>query len=238
MRNQRNIVGRACLCLGFLALHLVMILSAVHTVGTDDALYFRLQMRENILGYAGVTEDDLLRLDEGLAEYLAGDAESLNLEVDVFGVEQPAFNETERVHMADCFDLFQMLRAVQKTAAILGVFAIAMGLWLARGKGVWASWLIGGALLWVPLIALGAWAALDFTAAFNFFHQMLFTNDLWLLNPRTDLLIRICPESMFASMALRIVRGWLISEIRMLLIVFIAWKLVKGQKGKMRDERV
>ena len=33
---------------------------------------------------------------------------------------------------------------------------------------------------------------------------MLFDNDLWLLDERTDLLIRICPEEMFAAMGLRI----------------------------------
>ena len=50
----------------------------------------------------------------------------------------------------------------------------------------------------------GVWAAIDFNSAFNFFHRILFTNDLWLLNPETDLLIRICPSSMFESMGLRI----------------------------------
>ena len=56
----------------------------------------------------------------------------------------------------------------------------------------------------VPLGLFAAWAALDFSAAFNFFHEMLFTNDLWLLNPATDLLIRICPIGMFMSMGARI----------------------------------
>ena len=56
----------------------------------------------------------------------------------------------------------------------------------------------------VPLGLLGVWAAVDFSSAFAFFHELLFTNDLWLLDPRTDLLIRICPSSMFAQMGLRI----------------------------------
>ena len=38
------------------------------------------------------------------------------------------------------------------------------------------------------------------------FHLLFFTNDLWLLDPATDLLIRICPQSMFAEMGLRIAR--------------------------------
>ena len=69
--------------------------------------------------------------------------------------------------------------------------------------GVAPLW-IGSLILTVPLAIFALWAAVDFSSAFNFFHRILFTNDLWLLNPETDLLIRICPSSMFESMGLRI----------------------------------
>ena len=48
---------------------------------------------------------------------------------------------------------------------------------------------------------LTAWGIADFDSLFTAFHRLLFSNDLWLLDPKTDLLIRICPESMFAEMA-------------------------------------
>ena len=47
-------------------------------------------------------------------------------------------------------------------------------------------------------------ACIDFNSLFVLFHKLAFTNDLWLLNPATDLLIRICPISMFMSMGARI----------------------------------
>jgi integral membrane protein (TIGR01906 family) len=85
------------------------------------------------------------------------------------------------------------------------VLLIAGGAWLLQDRKIarrcaWLSPLI----LLVPLGAFAIWAAVDFDGAFTFFHRLLFTNDLWLLDPRTDLLIRICPESMFAAMGLRI----------------------------------
>ena len=58
--------------------------------------------------------------------------------------------------------------------------------------------------LLIPLGAFALWAATDFDSAFTFFHHLLFTNDLWLLNPETDLLIRICPQEMFMQMGIRI----------------------------------
>jgi len=72
-----------------------------------------------------------------------------------------------------------------------------------RKKARRCAWLAPLVLL-APLGAFALWAAVDFDGAFTFFHRLLFTNDLWLLDPRTDLLIRICPQSMFAAMGLRI----------------------------------
>ncbi len=60
---------------------------------------------------------------------------------------------------------------------------------------------IGLAALLLPLGAFAVWAAVDFSSAFTFFHETLFTNDLWLLNPETDLLLRLLPEQFFADIA-------------------------------------
>ena len=64
---------------------------------------------------------------------------------------------------------------------------------------------MGGTLGFIAVIAmLGLWGMMDFDSLFTLFHKLLFTNDLWLLDPRTDLLIRICPSSMFMNMGARI----------------------------------
>ena len=52
--------------------------------------------------------------------------------------------------------------------------------------------------------AMATYIALDFEGAFIAMHRLLFTNDLWLLDPRTDLLICLMPEEMFISLAVRL----------------------------------
>ena len=250
MRTRRRTLGMVCLSLGFFFVQLALLLSAFHGVGTDGEGYYRLQMQANILPEAGISEADLIRLDAALAAYLAGDKGALYeqdelesshptaIRATVFGEDQPAFNEKELTHMADCFELFVLLRTTCVCAIILGAILLGLGLWLRRGKGLVGSFLIGLGLLFLPAVLLGAWAALDFTSAFNFFHRMLFTNDLWLLDPRTDLLIRICPESMFAGLGLRIVRDWLMNELGLMLIVLIAWGVIRRRSEGTRDERI
>ena len=196
------------LCLaGFVLVILAGVLGTVQIVGTDAGLYHELQMRADILGFAGISEENLVRLDGALADCLKGDAGALAEldEIEVRGEMQPPFNETEQIHMEDCRRLFVLLRRVLTAAAIAGAAMLAAGARMCRERR-WirrAAW-IAPLVLAIPLGAFAGWAATDFDSAFNFFHEMLFTNDLWLLNPRTDLLIRICPQSMFMNMGLRI----------------------------------
>ena len=209
--------GAIALVLGLVALMLILVLTVLHAVGTDDALYFSEQMQAGVLPGAGISEADLRMLDGELAGYLAGRPEALVLPlesepggysvpaVQMNGALQPAFNEREMIHLEDCRGLFALLRRVRARLLPWAVLLIAGGAYLLkeRRKLRRAAWL---SPLWIllPLGAFAAWAAVDFNAAFNAFHRVLFTNDLWLLDPATDLLIRICPASMFAHMGLRI----------------------------------
>ena len=203
---MRKGIGFVLMLLGLAAIIFAFILCAVNWIGTDAELYLELQTQADILEYAGISQEDLIRLDEALANCLKGDADALDgLQATVFGEEQDAFNERELTHMEDCRRLFNLLRRVMVPAWIGGAAAFLVGALLSwnRRRARLAAWL-SPLILAIPLGAFAAWAVTDFNAAFNFFHEILFTNDLWLLDANTDLLIRICPSSMFMSMGVRI----------------------------------
>lgn len=205
--KMKKIAGFVFCLLGVAALTLLGILSAVESVGTDAKLYHELQMREGALAQAGISEIDLIRLGNALAKCLKGDEAALEAlgMVEIFGQYREPFNEKERQHMEDCRELFNLLRITKWTSLAVGTLALTGGIvLLKRRKPVrWAA-ILGPMALLIPLGAFGCWAATDFNGAFDFFHRVLFTNELWLLDPRTDLLIRICPSGMFAQMGLRI----------------------------------
>ena len=206
-------LGAFGLALGLAVLCFILLLTALHNVGTDDARYYRLQMDAGILPRAGISEDDLRTLDAALAHYLAGRPEELLLPLEsapgeysvlalnVNGSLQPAFNEKELAHLDDCRNLFALLRKVRRRLIPWAVLLIVGGAYLLndRRRARRVAWL-SPLILLIPLSAFALWAAIDFDSAFVFFHRVLFTNDLWQLNSRTDLLIRICPESMFVEM--------------------------------------
>ena len=238
-----NVLWWMCFALYFIS-------GSVLDIGTDASLYYREQMRAGVLETAGVSEEELLQLDERLALCLVG-TENWNddwgwngagkpLRVTVDGVEQDAFNAREIQHMEDCARLFDLLRTVRWVVLVAFILVWVIQFALERKTGEKVNtpalmWL-GSLILIVPLAIFGVWSAIDFNSAFNFFHRILFTNDLWLLNPETDLLIRICPASMFASMGLRIaLRAAVILLGFPLLLSTIEWISNRVRKRKTND---
>lgn len=234
--------------LWWLCFALYFITSAVLEIGTNETLYYELQARAGLPESAGISAEALEKLDVHLASCLRGredwNVEWLNpeggpLRVVVDGVEQDAFNAREIQHMEDCQRLFDLLRTLRLSLALAALILISMVLgWKekpARRVGIAPMW-IASLILIVPLAIFGVWAAIDFNSAFNFFHRLLFTNDLWLLNPETDLLIRICPSSMFASMGLRIaLRAAVILLGVPLLLTILKWISDRVRKRKTNE---
>lgn len=250
--SKRRTLGTVALALGLVALTLILILTALHAVGTDGKLYYKLQQAAwetmDAASAAGIGDADLRDLDGRLAAYLAGDENALNegetvVQIAVRGKIQPAFNAKEMTHMADCYRLFQLLRKVRARLIPWAVLLIVGGMYLMAfdrrriRKVAWLSPLI----LLIPLGAFGVWAAVDFDGAFTFFHRVLFSNDLWLLDPATDLLIRICPQSMFAGMGLRIALWSLAAlagvPLATTALTFILPKIKKDEDNPWNDNR-
>nr|MBA2450568.1 DUF1461 domain-containing protein [Chloroflexota bacterium] len=64
--------------------------------------------------------------------------------------------------------------------------------------------LTAAALTWTLLALLGGLAMLDFSELFVRFHLLSFSNDLWVLDPQRDNLIRLFPEGFWYDATVRI----------------------------------
>jgi len=76
--------------------------------------------------------------------------------------------------------------------------------------------------------------AIDFYKYFTYFHEIFFTNDLWLLNPKTDILIQMLPLEFFSSIAYKVV-GFFIVELLALFSTGIL--LSRHKKFKEKSKR-
>lgn len=174
---------------------------------------------------------DVMAVTHYMMDYLIGREEVLSIETMVDGQRQDFFNEQDRLHMEDVKNLF--LGGLSLRWWLLGGFAVltALFVWL---KGDWKRWIpkayfIGLGIFGVLTVILGALFASDFTKYFTIFHEIFFTNDLWMFDPETDYMIRMLPEGFFYDMVMRI--GLVFAGLLLLLFAAaIIWKWVIKKK--------
>ena len=168
-----------------------------------------------------MSEEDLMKSTQTLLDYLRGDADSIDVSIRVDGKERMAFNERESAHMVDVRSLYQGAMCVRWCA--LGVFIITTAALIALRRRAFLDDLSRGFLfvsfLFLFFLALlGIWIYADFTGFWTTFHRLFFTNDLWLLNPATDLMINLFPEAFFNHLVLRIILWFLAFYVPCLLV--------------------
>lgn len=232
--------NRICFLLnvaGWLLIFIALVMAAVFGVSSDDRLYYRLQVRANVLDFAGISDEDLQALDQRLSGYLftsmRADMSFDNREIEVYGEMQPPFNEKELIHLHDCRRLLSITANPINYCLLLAAgLALALPGRHSKARAAWTA----TALILLPLGIFAVWAIADFNAAFTFFHELLFTNDLWLLNWNTDLLIRICPASMFANMGLRIGLYAALGLLGVPALLTILPRISKKRKRKPNEE--
>ncbi len=205
-----------------LALVLVLLITAVEAVIYWNPGYFESEYEKySVTESVEMKMDDLLHVTDEMMAYLRGNRESLQVDTVVAGDQRGFFSTREIAHMADVKKLFLGGIAVRGWSAV--VFAAGL-LWflLRRRIGMLPKILPWGILGVLVVCAVsGLIVATDFHKYFVIFHHIFFDNDLWLLDPRTDLLIRIVPQPFFVDTALRIMLifcGWL-----MVVLVGCGW---------------
>ncbi len=198
-------------CLGILSafcLIFILLITSVEAVvywnpGYFEKEYEKYQVLDRL---PDTTMEDLLAVTDEMMDYLKGDRPDLHVTATLDGQLREFFNEREIAHMEDVRDLF--VGAIFLRRVCLGVIVVCAAILIftkARlSRVVPASLCLGTGLFAALTAALAAIISTDFTKYFVIFHHIFFNNDLWILDPRTDLLINIVPEGFFMDTAARI----------------------------------
>lgn len=129
------------------------------------------------------------------------------------------FNEKEKQHLKDVRNLIKILLIIFGILIITGATIIVIS--LKENKRVLGKSLIIGGVLTILVIALLFLLLTNFEYAFIKFHEIIFNNNLWLLNPATDKLIIMFPENFFYDVTQNIVVRSLITAIVTTAIGFV-----------------
>lgn len=210
MKSRRFL---AALCGVMLALAALVAVLAFLLDGAGGSAPLMLSLMERCAPpeKTGLPEAQYPAMAEMITDYLSGRAGEFQLSyADEQGAEYLCFHEKEQKHMADVKRLFDLDRTVLLLACAALVL-LGLGAYVLRPQRRWtALGFQGGCLLVLAVLTAAAvWAAVDFNGAFVLFHRLSFTNDLWLMDPRTDLIIRLMPIDFFMQYAAAIGGTWL-----------------------------
>ena len=181
--------------------------------------------------------EDLLAVTDEMMDYLRGDRADLHVETVVNGEPREFFNAREIAHMEDVRGLFLGGLALRRACLLLAAACVA-ALFALRApvRSLLPRMLCAGTVLFLAVTALlAAVISTDFTKYFILFHRIFFTNDLWMLDPATDLLINIVPEPFFMDTAARIALTF--AALTALLFAVCAALILLEKRQKQKTDR-
>jgi len=190
------------------AVPLFLIIGSVLDVAADRDFYATEFAKYGVGRVTGLDDPQLMAVADSFIAYLRDPAARLDtVEVTLNGTRRQLFNEKELHHMADVKVIFNLVRQVRLVAGAVLLILPLVGLWLVGGAILPRLGMVlaaGGILTVVVLGLAGLLSLVDFSSAFVMFHELAFSNDLWMLDPRTDYLIMLYPEGFWLDATLRI----------------------------------
>ena len=226
-----KILRRIAVVLFVAAVPIFLITTNVRWVINAPFLYSYGFDRYDIPRRTGIERDELISAGSQIREYFNNGEEYLTISVVRFGTQVPSlYNSRETLHMKDVKFLVKgVYRAQEITGAYMIAF-MAVGLWVGRRRflprlGLYGS--LGGAVT-VGVVALTGLASIvGFDQVFLAFHEISFTNDLWRLDARTDVLLAMFPQGFFFDATM-----WVAASTILEALVLVAASAALMGKGR------
>jgi len=197
-----------------LMLILSLFITSIFTECFNSNLYETLYKGLNRAEEIGISLDDLMMVNANLLDYIQDKRKTLDMTAEINGQVREVFNDKEKEHMIDVKQLYLDGKQVRDILLYASLVLIAV-MFIIRKKMairmVASGYLSASYIFLVVIILIGAYALLQFNQFWIQFHQLLFTNDLWLLDPKTDIIIQMVPSEFFFAL------------IKAILKTFVSW---------------
>ena len=175
----------------------------------------------------GMSQEDNLRATVALLDYLRGTRGDIVVHAKVNDTEREVFNERETLHMVDVRALYQKALLARNIAAVLGIAILVFLTFYEKKKlreVLKTGFVPGVSALLALVVFVAVWAIADFDQFWTNFHLLLFDNDLWLLDPRTSIMINLFPATFFFDLVIRIILIFLFLMIAASFFIFQPWR--------------
>ena len=188
----------AAIILFIISVPVALVTTNVRFMANEPRVYRYAIDQFDAVATTGIARAELIRSGGEIRDYFNNAEDTLSIEVVQDGKETSLFNPRETAHMRDVKDRFQWVSKANEFSLMYALsYIVVVVLWAREvSPRALAVQVAGGCV--VCLVALGAVGAVGlagFDSAWEDFHQIMFSNDFWLLNPATDHLIQIFPPA-------------------------------------------
>lgn len=181
-------------------------------------------------GYIGMTHEEQQTFAQQTVSFMKGETDA----------QAACLNEKEQQHMLDVRRLVLLAQKASQLCTMLAAALAVAAAWTSAGRkkpvllGAFAGC---GVLILAALFLALAWQGGGFAALFVRFHEVFFSNDLWLMNPDTDVLIRMMPQLLFERAAGDVLRKGAASFAVTVVMMGAVYVLVGGMIRRQLTEK-
>lgn len=202
--------------ISFFCLIISLLLTIIDINCFDESFYQKEYIKNNTTVETGMSEEDLWDTTEVLFDYLHDSRDDLNVQHEVNGTVREIFDSREKAHMVDVKNLYLNTIKVRNILVIVGIILFSISCLLSEKQyisNMYIGYKRSVALLFSIIFAILIYAAIDFNSFWIQFHYLFFTNDLFFLDPNTEILINMVPEQFFFDLVMRIILMFISSVI-------------------------
>ena len=177
--------------------------------------------------------EDIKLIAVELMSYISGKLLFLETNVNINGVPTAFYSIRSMIHMADVRNIILTLSKINYVAIFLCLMSlfrlINVNGVLTELEKIYKRTVI---IITSILVAILIFASVNFDAFFVRFHKILFTNDLWLLDPDEDYIICLLPEKIFMIYGLRIILAMVLAVLFSVFLLHTLSKIQSRQEAK------
>ena len=210
-----------------ICLIIIFLFTAIELPTFNYAFYHYEYNKNETFETIGISPYDLEKVTFKLMDYIKGDAENLEVNATINGETREFFNALEKAHMVDVKNLFQIGYAVRNIAVIV-FFITYLCAFVYKKRPALREY--AQSFISVTIIFISACTALvlviftNFDKYFTIFHEIFFDNDMWILDPATDLLINIVPLPFFIDIFKVVILLFFLAALIMMIISIVYLK--------------
>ncbi|MDP2843090.1 MAG: DUF1461 domain-containing protein, partial [Acetobacterium sp.] len=165
----------------------IIFISAIEVAVFDKAFYTDQMAKNQVIKNTGIYPPDMDLVVDEMISYLKGDRQDFDIKarlapenaknvVDRVSI----FNDKEITHMDDVRNLLLFFLGLRDAAMILALISFLM-LLKDHQQAIIKALFYGSTIFIVLFLVIGASFVFNFNDTFILFHQLFFTNDLWIM---------------------------------------------------------